>query len=404
MKSINNIFTKENYSYLCQDNPYINKHKISKTRFLHIPKLPSPSCENHHPIKENKQGNALMTRKQAIFHQVMVSHRQLDSVLEGITTKENQKKAEPGTILNLNRKKIADIINIYSEVLKFKDRFFKKEGNPQSALLPSPTLSAETPTKMEKKMQQMEKEEIKIVREMNKKLVSMVSENKKRLYGKGKFNQDKAKFLFENSTFFMNLVNRMTNSGKVKRERDMSMKTERTLKEKTILARKRRSVSDHIPSNIQKLEENERILKGISFDLQQEILNDRTGELAFNEMPTAKMKKNLEFMDEFHCCSALNSAQKHKRSQSLHSQTPDENQQSKLIPRPKPIILSVSIKKPFVSDRRDSLPLLAEISEIKNILKEEKGSCKEMRKKLRVKGKQYSRSLNKLDKQLSRLI
>ena len=60
----------------------------------------------------------------------MVSHKQLDNILHEIGEKELKKKPDPGTILNLNRKKIFDIINIYSEVLKFKDNLLKNDEKP----------------------------------------------------------------------------------------------------------------------------------------------------------------------------------------------------------------------------------------------------------------------------------
>jgi len=308
----------------------------------------------------------------------------------------------------LNRKKIYDIINIYSEVLKFKDNFINKEGsfsNEKSSINEEKAKendkSLDSPHKLLRK-RQSESEEMKELREINRKLVGMVSTNQKRIYGKEKYNQDKAKFLFENNSFFIDLVSEISSSEKDKKsfiKSPKTLKTERKTKEKPIIAQKRRSLSEYIPLNKQELDEREKVLKeinGLSEELPSVVINEKTGDFDFNEIKSSKQQKNLDFFNNFHENSAWNSVFQRK------------NQPENLIEE-KPLVIK---KKRAISFSGENKSFFREISqnpkveivEIRKILKEEKIDCKDLKQKLRQRKKNYSKSLNRLDKQLSRLI
>ena len=467
-----NIFTKENYAYLCDQRPYKSPKDLNKQERLHIPKVPKPICENMHRIIDIKPFNHFIKRKEAIFHQIMVSHRQLDGILNEIGEKETLKKPEPGAILNLSRKKICDIINIYSEVIKIKDKeslnqptansFINNLGEQGSTfeksdkkdLNPSIPSNADSPTKLKQKKKE-ENEHLKGVREVNRRLVDMVSANQQRLYGKPKYNQDKAKFLFENSSFFTDLVTHLSSQRSkskqtirkgtekhiLDRSRQKSLtplkstvtphelsvntqrtsinkkrafigkindstyhnsnekttrtaKIDRTKKEVTFISEKKRSLSEHIPLQLQEREKIASELNNIAKVVMPPVrINERNGELEFNEIkPPENPEKTMNFFMDSHNNSALNSVRKNKEKQEPESIVSKGNIIMKKTRAFSNQELRENAGLGFSGDTKE------EIKRIKDMLSREKSDCQKLKKKLRFRRRNYVKSLRSLDK------
>ena len=165
MNKKKNIFTKENYAYLCEaKKTFEDPFKLKKNKYLHIPEEKLPICYNLHKELEGQTIKKFFKKKKVLYDQIVVSNKKLDCILNEIGEKETKKRLEKGVILNLNRKKIFDIINIYTEVLKYKGVDEKKKKDEE----------------IQKKKKLLKKEEIDEMREINHKLVGMVSNNKKK--------------------------------------------------------------------------------------------------------------------------------------------------------------------------------------------------------------------------------
>ena len=394
LKTLNNMFTKQNYAYLCQDRRYEDPSKKDKKDYLHIPDIKPPICENMHRELEIQNPNKFYRKKQALFHQTMVSHRQLDSILKEIGDKETQKKEAPGVILNLNRKKIFDIINIYTEVLKFKVNSEEKK-----------IINEESVKSI--KQEKIIKEEMKEIRKVNHRLVEMISHNQKKLYGKEKMNQDKAKFLFENSSFFMDLVSSFSrkktkSTHKIpyeKTKNEISMiKTSDKLNNEIKINEKnnRKSISLHIPMGKLELDEKEKVLKEIDVlkeNLPQIKIDEKSGEPNFNEIKS----KNILSFDEFHQNSVLNSIFFHKEER--------VNKKSPIIPLKKRAqSVSQRLDKLETDHKKEKIMInekpIEELNQIKDFLTKEKQENSKIRKMLRKKKKTLFFSLNKMNKKL----
>lgn len=287
-----NIFTKENYSFLCK-NP--DPEKKDKKTYLHVPKITLPFCENLHREIEIQPINNFFKKKKALFHQIRISNRQLDCILEEIGEKEVKKKAEPGVILNMSRKKILDIIYIYTTMSEFNKKNPKNtleddekinRSNDKKKYLENGQKIIKNQENIAKKLENEDNKEtnsityqsnkkerkriqaeMQMLRENNQKLVNMISNNQKKIYGKEKYNQEKAKILFEKKSFFFDLFSQVEKT----KNNNVIMKKS-NIKENIDKISKKRSVSQHSintlrykSNELKKTSKNLKIMKKASF-------------------------------------------------------------------------------------------------------------------------------------------
>lgn len=355
MNKIPNIFTKENYSYLCE-NRFPLSHKLRKQAFLHIPKEKAFSCENLHKPRDFLEQSRFFQRKHAVFNQVMVSHKQLDAVLKEIGDANTKKKPQPGVIASLNRKKIADIINIYSEVLKINDEKCRKTAKNRE----NSAVSAEN-----LEISQKISAEMKILREINHKLIEMVSQKTKKMYGREKYNQDKARFLFENSSFFVDLIAQLS-------------KKPQQFKEKT------QEKSGKRASSVSFRNISRKSAKTHEFVEISQVFDE------FSQNQQEISATNLQVFSRFHENSALNSAFSRKTKQNLtFFESPAEK--TKSISTHLPAIFQ---EKAQISQKSQKL------EDLREILKSERADSKKMRSFLRKKQRNFARGLDKISKKI----